>query len=89
MATIQAQLEGCFDSVVDAFVYVDMDGNGSITKVEFAAGTWPCKCYVQQGEAKRKITRYMRTHSILRDTDIGQGNCYRLKWCLDLQACNG
>jgi hypothetical protein len=25
----------CFDSVVDAFVYVDLDGNGSISRMEF------------------------------------------------------
>lgn len=48
MATIQAQLQSCFESVVEAYVYVDMDSNGCITKVEFATGTClPCVSHNQ------------------------------------------
>lgn len=35
---VQARLISLFDTVQDAFVYIDNDGNDSITKVEFARG---------------------------------------------------
>src|SRR6056300_1495530 len=35
---VQARLMALFDTVRDAFVYIDNDGNDSITKVEFARG---------------------------------------------------
>ena len=35
---VQARLMALFDTVQDAFVYIDNDGNDSITKVEFARG---------------------------------------------------
>lgn len=41
MALIQRRLEACFDTVPDAFAYMDIDGNNCITKAEFATGVIP------------------------------------------------